>query len=86
MKPTRTLTCVDVAYLRKSVQKGVKLADVPAQRAHLSRWAAREGVEIARWYVDAGRSGSRIAEGFRDDYTAMLAAIDAGRDFAGDRR
>jgi DNA invertase Pin-like site-specific DNA recombinase len=47
---------VAVAYLR--VSTSAQELGPEAQRAQIESWAAREGVQVAAWHVDAGVSGA----------------------------
>src|SRR5689334_18053073 len=61
-----------VAYLRASTEDQ-KLGP-EAQRAAIETWAAREGIEVAAWYVDAGVSGGSALDA-RPALGAALAAL-----------
>jgi DNA invertase Pin-like site-specific DNA recombinase len=61
-----------VAYLRASTEEQ-KLGP-EAQRAAIELWAAREGVEVAAWHVDAGVSGGSALDA-RPALGAALAAL-----------
>lgn len=64
---------VAVAYLRVSTEE--QRLGPEAQRAAIEAWAAREGVSVVAWHVDAGVSGgSDLA-----DRPALLAALTALR-------
>lgn len=51
-----------VAYLRVSTegQTGEDKYGLPAQREHITAYAAQEGLEIAQWYSDEGISGAMV--------------------------
>lgn len=67
---------VAVAYLRASTVE--QSLSPEAQRSQIEAWAAREGVEVAAWHVDAGVSGgSDLAE--RPALVAALAELRAHR-------
>lgn len=51
---------VAVAYLRCSTS--VQELSPEAQRAQIENWAAREGVHVTAWHVDAGVSGASPIE------------------------
>jgi DNA invertase Pin-like site-specific DNA recombinase len=61
-----------VAYLRASTEDQ-KLGP-EAQRAAIETWAAREGVQVAAWHVDAGVSGGSALNA-RPALGAALAAL-----------
>src|SRR5579862_3564421 len=63
---------VAVAYLRVSTEDQ-KLGP-EAQRTSIEAWAAREGVSVASWHVDAGVSGAAALEA-RPALCAALAAL-----------
>src|ERR1700689_3301472 len=64
---------VAVAYVR--VSKDDQKLGPEAQRASIEAWAAREGVEVAAWHVDAGVcSVTAIA-----DLPALVAALESLR-------
>jgi DNA invertase Pin-like site-specific DNA recombinase len=59
-----------VAYLRVSTDD--QTLGPEAQRSAIEAWAAREGVQVAAWHVDAGVSGAAPI----DRRPALLAALD----------
>jgi DNA invertase Pin-like site-specific DNA recombinase len=63
---------VAVAYLRAS-KDGQRLSP-EAQRAAIERWAAREGVSVAAWHVDAGVCSITPIDG-RPGLIAALASV-----------
>jgi DNA invertase Pin-like site-specific DNA recombinase len=65
-----------VAYLRVSTDEQ-KLGP-EAQRATIETWAAREGVSVVAWHVDAGVSGG-LDLGDRPALAAALADLRAAR-------
>lgn len=69
-------TCLAIAYLRVSTEDQ-KLGP-EAQRASIETWAAREGVQVVAWHVDAGVSGGSGIED-RPELVAALAALRATR-------
>src|SRR3954469_11593790 len=67
---------VAVAYLRASTDE--QRLGPEAQRAAIEAWAAREGVSVVAWHVDAGISGgSDLAD--RPALVAALGALRAAR-------
>mgnify|MGYP000095991058 FL=1 len=65
-----------VAYLRVSTDR--QELGPEAQRAAIEAWAAREGVTVAAWHVDAGVSGAAaIAD--RPELVAALASLTVHR-------
>ncbi|SQD94120.1 MULTISPECIES: recombinase family protein [unclassified Parafrankia] len=68
---------VHVAYLRRSVIKGGRAADIPAQRRLITRWAEREGITIVAWFVDASITASK-SDVNRPDYNRMIQFIRDG--------
>lgn len=73
-KRARTNDRIAVAYLRVSTDE--QRLGPAAQRAAIEAWAAREGVQIASWHVDAGVSGATAIE----DRPALCAALAALRE------
>ena len=68
--PTNPRTAV--AYLRVSTDR--QELGPEAQRASIAAWAAREGVEVVAWHLDAGVSGGApIAD--RPELVAALASL-----------
>lgn len=63
---------VAVAYLRVSTDR--QELGPEAQRAAIEAWAAREGLSVAAWHVDAGVSGATAIES-RPALCAALAAL-----------
>lgn len=63
---------IAIGYLRVSTEDQ-KLGP-EAQRATIETWAAREGVSVVAWHVDAGVSGASPIEG-RPALCAALAAV-----------
>lgn len=63
---------VAIGYLRVSTDE--QRLGPEAQRAAIEAWAAREGVQVAAWHVDAGVSGATTIEG-RPALCAALAAL-----------
>ncbi len=63
---------VAVAYIR--VSKDDQKLGPEAQRASIEAWAAREGVSVAAWYVDAGVSSVTAIDG-RPALVAALASL-----------
>lgn len=61
-----------VGYLRVSTDE--QRLGPEAQRAAIEAWAAREGVSVAAWHVDAGVSGATGIEG-RPALCAALSAL-----------
>lgn len=61
-----------VAYLRVSTDEQHLGPD--AQRAAITAWAAREGVAIVAWHVDAGVSGAAAIDA-RPELLAALASL-----------
>ncbi|MBX3205490.1 MAG: recombinase family protein [Labilithrix sp.] len=61
-----------VAYLRVSTDR--QELGPEAQRAAVEAWAAREGVSVVAWHVDAGVSGASAIEA-RPALCAALAAL-----------
>lgn len=75
-KRNATDSLTAVAYLRVSTDR--QELGPEAQRATIEAWAAREGVTVAAWHVDAGVSGAaEIAD--RPALVAALADITAHR-------
>ncbi len=71
-KRTPTNPAVAVAYIRASTDR--QEIGPEAQRAAIESWAAREGVQVTAWHVDAGVSGATPIEG-RPALCAALAAL-----------
>jgi DNA invertase Pin-like site-specific DNA recombinase len=65
---------IAVAYLRVSTDE--QRLGPEAQRATVEAWAAREGVQIAAWHIDAGASGASPI----DARPALCAALTALRE------
>jgi DNA invertase Pin-like site-specific DNA recombinase len=63
---------VAVAYLR--VSTSAQELGPEAQRAAISSWAAREGVQVVAWHVDAGVSGASAIDS-RPGLCAALGAV-----------
>lgn len=61
-----------IGYLRVSTDE--QRLGPEAQRAAVEAWAAREGVHVTAWHVDAGVSGATPIEG-RPALCAALAAL-----------
>ncbi len=61
-----------IGYLRVSTER--QELGPEAQRASIEAWAAREGVCLAAWYVDAGVSGASAIEA-RPGLLGALAAL-----------
>jgi site-specific DNA recombinase len=74
LKRVSTSPPVAIAYIRVSTDDQALGPD--AQRASIEAWAAREGVHVAAWHVDAGVSGATPIEG-RPALCAALAGIRA---------
>src|SRR5678816_2395195 len=68
-----TSPAVAVAYLRVSTED--QNLGPAAQRATITAWAARQGVQVAAWFTDQGVSGGKPVE----DRPALLAALEALR-------
>src|SRR5438093_5278865 len=68
-----------VAYLRCSTSE--QHLSPEAQRAQIEAWAAREGVRVAAWHVDADESGAAAIE----DRPALCAALAALRELGAGR-
>lgn len=64
---------VAVAYLRVSTED--QNLGPEAQRATITAWATRQGVQVAAWFTDQGVSGGKPVE----DRPALLAALEALR-------
>lgn len=60
-----------MAYLRVSTDD--QQLGVEAQRSAIEQWAARQGVDVASWHVDAGVSGAAPV----DERPGLLAALSA---------
>ncbi len=65
-------TTVAVAYIRVSTDE--QRLGPEAQRAAIEAWAAREGVQVAAWHLDAGVSGAIPVEG-RPGLCAALVSL-----------
>lgn len=75
-KRNATDSLTAVAYLRVSTDR--QELGPEAQRAAIEAWAAREGVTVAAWHVDAGVSGAAaIAD--RPELVAALASLTVHR-------
>lgn len=75
-KRNATDSLTAVAYLRVSTDR--QELGPEAQRAAIEAWAAREGVTVAAWHVEAGVSGAAaIAD--RPELVAALAALTVHR-------
>ncbi len=75
-KRNATDSLTAVAYLRVSTDR--QELGPEAQRASITAWAAREGVTIVAWHVDAGVSGAAaIAD--RPELVASLASLTVHR-------
>ncbi|MBX3222383.1 MAG: recombinase family protein [Labilithrix sp.] len=61
-----------IAYLRVSTDE--QRLGPEAQRAAIESWAAREGVSVIAWHIDAGASGAAAIEA-RPALCAALAAL-----------
>jgi site-specific DNA recombinase len=73
MKHATPAADLAVAYLRVSTED--QSLGPEAQRASISAWAARQGVQIAGWFVDRGMSGGKPVE----DRPGLLEALQALR-------
>ncbi len=71
-KRARTSPAVAVGYIRVSTSD--RALGPEAQRAAIEAWAAREGVQVAAWHVDAGVSGASPI-GDRPGLLGALAAL-----------
>ena len=65
-----------MAYLRVSTDE--QRLGPEAQRASIEAWAAREGVSVASWHLDAGISGATPIEGRPGLVSAITALRDRG--------
>lgn len=67
-----------VGYLRVSTEEQAASGlGLDAQRAEIEAFAARRGLAISEWFVDAGISGATI--GKRPAFLDALAYLDAGK-------
>jgi len=66
-----------VGYARRSTD--LQERSIPDQKAYVEKWAAENGYEVVRWYVDDAISGTS-AKG-RQSFERMIKAAENGRDF-----
>ena len=72
-----TGTATAVAYCRVSTEEQAERQTIQTQREAIQRWAQFNGITIAQWYVDQGRSGS-LEPDQRPGLRALLADAHKG--------